>query len=98
MSNLPLIPRPDCKTVTRDFDDDKHVEWCFFCNRPLTLKGIKCFVEMTTTQMMIPVGYGEHKDSQGCYPAGSTCMKKVPKGYRLTKKHSSNLWASLGAA
>lgn len=92
---LPLIPAPKCKTVDRD-SNDNHVDNCFFCNRPLTLKGVACFVEMTTSNMIVPVGR-KVEDSQGCYPAGATCMKKVPKEYRHTKKSDPGLWAHYGA-
>jgi hypothetical protein len=96
MPNLPLIPMPDCKTVEREFDGDKHVDQCFFCDRPLTLKGVKCFVEMTTSNLMVPVGLVV-EDSQGCFPAGSTCCKKVPKEYRITRKMDPGLFAGLEA-
>jgi hypothetical protein len=39
----------------------------------------------------VPVGM-KVKDSQGCFPVGSSCKNLVPEAYRITKKKEPSLW------
>jgi hypothetical protein len=70
-----------------------HTERCLFCNRPMNPARIAYFVEMTTSNEVVPVGTTV-EDSQGCFPVGTSCKNLVPKEYRITKKTDPSLWAA----
>lgn len=94
--NLPLIPVPFAPSDVRDRNrqrraPDNHVDNCLFCERPLSASSIACFVEMTTSCEIVPVGL-RVPDSQGCFPVGSSCQYLVPEEYRVTKQKEPSLW------
>jgi len=93
---LPLISVPFAPTNVRDRNGkrlapDNHVDNCLLCNRPLSASNIACFVEMTTSCKVVPVG-ARVPNSQGCFPVGSSCKHLVPEEYRITKKKDPTLW------
>ena len=96
MKNLPLIPVPFSPTKVRDRNADRaspegHTERCLFCEAPMNPARVAYFVEMTTSNEIVPVGTTV-KNSQGCFPVGSGCKNRVPEGYRITKAKEPSLW------
>lgn len=96
MTVLPLIPVPFAPIEVRERNErrnapDGHTERCLFCDRPMNPARIAYFVEMTTSNEVVPVGTTV-KDSQGCFPVGTSCKNLVPKEYRITKKTNPSLW------
>jgi hypothetical protein len=59
---------------------------CFLCERPLTERALASawLVEHATTGEIIPVGDPRSggPESQGCFPLGSECAKRLPKTLR----------------
>ena len=52
---------------------------CWMCDRDITTKTAQ-YVHMTTSCTLIPVDADEDLfDSQGCFPVGSGCKKKIAK-------------------
>lgn len=93
---LPLIPVPFAPAEERERNARRrapanHAANCLFCERPMSPSSVACFVEMTTSNMVVPVGTSV-PDSQGCFPVGSSCKHLVPEAYRITKKKEPSLW------
>jgi len=53
---------------------------CWMCDRDITTKTAD-HIHMTTSQTLIPVAEEAEDlfDSQGCFPVGSGCKKKIAK-------------------
>jgi hypothetical protein len=99
MKNLPRLPVPFAPSEVRKRNErrdapDGHTERCLFCERPMNPARIAYFVEMTTSNEVVPVGTTV-KDSQGCFPVGSSCKNLVPKEYRMTKKTNPGLFGRI---
>lgn len=59
---------------------------CIVCGRRLNPERIAAWVELDShTGCLIPVGspLSGGETSQGCFPVGSECVKRVPVEYRL---------------
>lgn len=89
MNTLDLIPIPeaDSKAPKRQNADGFHHQ-CLICGRKMSDKAIDrgVWVEMSVRLKLIPVGHplsNDPAESQGCFPVGSECAKKVPAGYRV---------------
>ena len=88
---LPLVPlQADYETQRsneRRFNSDKHVDNCFLCARPLTEKARDngWMVHLHVQLGLIPNGadIDDMSGSQGCFPVGSECAKKIPAAYRF---------------
>lgn len=87
-SALDLIPIPeaDAKAPKRQNADGFHQ--CLICGRKMSDKAVDrgVWVEMSVRLKLIPVGHplsNDPAESQGCFPVGSECAKKVPAGYRV---------------
>lgn len=55
------------------------VEPCFLCGRPLTEQAVEngYLIHLTTADLLVPEDY-VGSDSQGCFPVGSECAKRIP--------------------
>lgn len=100
MAALPLIPVPFAAREVRERNErrdapDGHTERCLFCDRPMNPARIAYFVEMTTSNEVVPVGTTVGEDSQGCFPVGSSCKNLVPEPYRITRKKNPELWTMM---
>ena len=62
------------------FNGSKHVDECFLCGRGLTEKAVENgrFIHLTTSGFLVPQD-AEGVDSQGAFPVGSECAKRLPK-------------------
>lgn len=81
-----LIEIPKAADEVREANDKRYgggMNQCLICRKGMTEKGIEkaWWVHMTTTLMLAPIGT-EVPDSQGLFPVGSECAKKVPPAYR----------------
>jgi hypothetical protein len=54
-------------------------EPCILCERPVNINENTKYVHMLTT--LEAVTEEEHKNSQGLFPIGNECCKKLPKEY-----------------
>lgn len=96
MTTLPLLPAPFAPSEVRERNArrnaaDDHTESCLFCDRPMNPARVAYYVEMTTSNEIVPVGTTV-TDSQGCFPVGTSCKNLVPEPYRITKKKNPSLW------
>lgn len=57
-------------------------ECCHFCGKPLSLKN-RHYVHMTNSNELVNVKVPEEtvENSQGWFPVGPVCKKKVPRGF-----------------
>ena len=57
---------------------------CLFCGRALSLKN-RYWVHMTTSAHLIDVNVDESQvnNSQGWFPIGATCSKKIPSEFSV---------------
>jgi hypothetical protein len=82
---IPIPPRTEYRGRVPDgpdFDDE-----CFLCGRPVVTSRCE-YVHMSTGNELIHTSEVEAlgrdpDDSQGCFPIGSSCARKIPKGYRI---------------
>lgn len=68
-----------------------HTERCLLCERALAPARVAYFVEVTTSNEVVPVGTTV-EDSRGLFPVGSTCKNRVPARYRLTAETNPELF------
>lgn len=69
-----------------------HDERCMACNRPMAnyddQKGT-AMVHMDTEGKLIRIGSADDDDefegSQGCFPIGAECAKKIPAAFRVAR-------------
>lgn len=90
--NENLIPASDFQAEwpvrdanARRFSSSKHSDECFLCGRGLTERAVEngWWIEMTTDGMLIKAGTDTTGlDSQGCFPVGSECAKRLPAGFK----------------
>jgi hypothetical protein len=65
----------------------EHSHTCFICGKPTAQRS---FVHLTTSGFLIPAeldenDLGQHDlESQGCFPIGSECAKKVGREFIVT--------------
>lgn len=68
---------------------DKHVDQCFLCGRGLTEKAKDngWMIHLHTSGVLISNDYLVddlgNNGSQGCFPVGSECAKRVPATFRF---------------
>ena len=84
---MDLLPVPaPVSNAAANYDSSKHDECCLVCKRGMTDKAVTkaVWVEMTTDLKLIPVGHEAEggASSQGMFPVGSECAKRIPKEYR----------------
>lgn len=74
------------KANAERFTTDKHTDECFLCGRGLTAKAVEngWAVHLRTDNMLLPVGepWDSDEQSQGWFPVGSECAKRVPLTHR----------------
>lgn len=62
------------------------IESCRLCNQTISDKVLdkSWFVHMTTNCELFPVAVelGDHEGSQGFFPVGASCAKKIPKEFK----------------
>lgn len=62
-----------------------HDERCVCCNKPMKSSDVKYWVHMTTDWEMTNASEEELSqsgyESQGCFPVGSECAKKIDKKF-----------------
>jgi len=87
MSTSELLEVPYAETRVDNYDGDKHTDSCLLCGRGLSESAIKrgTYVEITVDGYLVPLDYelADSEISQGCFPVGSSCKKRVPKNYHL---------------
>lgn len=70
----------------RDFKPNEDSE-CFLCERGIAEAHAGCWVEMTTSNQLVSSEMPDEEratiDSQGCFPVGKRCARKVPKAFRV---------------
>jgi len=68
------------ETNRERFNGSKHADECFLCGRGLTEKAVENgrFIHLTTDGLLVPQD-AEGIDSQGAFPVGSECAKRLPK-------------------
>jgi len=54
---------------------------CLICKRPIRDDRKAVYVHLTTSYELVPVDT-DPEDSQGCWPVGPECARKVPATYR----------------
>lgn len=61
------------------------IDECFLCGRPLKHSESGVSIHLRTDGMLFPAGdeHWQDPDSQGAFPVGSECAKKLPAEYRL---------------
>lgn len=65
-----------------------HVDECFTCGRGLTESGVSngWYIHLCTDGSLFntqdPATFG-HPESQGCFPVGSECAKRIPRRFRF---------------
>lgn len=93
----PLIPntyQADDESMRANrarFNYQKHNDECFLCGRGLTAKAVENgkMIHLATSNELIhrdddAVASNNDNDgivSQGCFPVGSECAKRIPNGY-----------------
>jgi len=86
-SQLPPIDLPAYDADKREANEARyrsnHVGTCIVCGRPLSRSQADngAWVHMSTDWQVISPDDTE-ADSQGFFPIGSECAKKIPAGYR----------------
>jgi hypothetical protein len=86
-------PRPkwadyqaDDVTFRRNRDQTRlrHVDECFLCGRGLTQSGVDnaWWVHLCTDGTLLTQDDTEH-DSQGCFPVGSECAKRIARPWKF---------------
>lgn len=69
-----------------NYNSDKHDDVCYLCGRGLTAKAVEngYWIEMATDGSLVRNDQGLHPDldSQGAFPVGSECAKKIPLTHR----------------
>lgn len=62
-------------------NNDQH---CLVCNRPMKDED-NTWAHMSVMGELFPADYDnwEDPDSQGCFPVGNSCKKKIPAAYLL---------------
>jgi translation elongation factor EF-4 len=62
----------------QDYNFKKDQDACIVCGKPTNLNDKTKYVHITTDFIVVERNYlGD--DSQGCYPIGNSCCKKLPK-------------------
>jgi len=77
---------PEVRRANYRRSTHNHVDVCFFCGRGLTQSALDrgSWVHMTVGGMLVPRGTEVPDDeSQGCFPVGSECARRIPAEYRL---------------
>lgn len=66
-----------------DLKGTKNSNRCIVCNRPMRDDEVT-WVHMSTGGDLFPIALGNYDDvnSQGCFPVGNSCKKKIPAAYR----------------
>lgn len=61
-----------------------YADQCFLCGRPLTAKAVEngSYIHLTTSGFLVERDY-EGDDSQGCFPVGSECAKRIPRPFKF---------------
>jgi hypothetical protein len=59
-----------------NFKEDQ--EPCIICERPVNINAKTKWIHMTTSLEAVERNY-DQDDSQGCFPIGNDCCKKLPK-------------------
>ena len=79
------------ESPARDFFPHEDSE-CFLCERGMAESAAGCWVEMTTSGKLVSKDIPDEEraglDSQGCFPVGSRCTKRVPKEFRITPEET----------
>jgi len=89
MTTTPLpLEVPDYNADQKEANEarvrDTHAGTCLICGRPLTRSAADngYWVHMSTGwQIILPDD--DESDSQGCFPVGSECAKRIPTEYRI---------------
>lgn len=86
------------RTNAQRYNGSKHEDECFFCGRGLTASGLAnaWWVHLTTSGYLVTQDYGsvredagevqaaeEFRLSQGCFPVGSECAKRIARPYKF---------------
>lgn len=73
----------------RHFDGLKHDDECFLCGRGLTAKALEngYWVHLLTDDTLAPAALEWYSapTSQGAFPVGSECAKRIPRGYKFKR-------------
>lgn len=83
--NATLLPVPaPLSDAESNYDSSKHDDHCLICSRGMTAKAVlkAVWVEMTTSRELISVDHVGEVDSQGMFPVGAECAKRIPKQFR----------------
>jgi hypothetical protein len=62
----------------KNYKFTKHQEPCIICEKPMNITEKTKWIHMTTSLEAVDRNY-EGEDSQGCFPIGNDCCKKLPK-------------------
>lgn len=76
----------DARQLNQMRKTNKAVDECFVCGWGLTQAAVDkaWFIEMTFGGELIAADdRRDREDSQGCFPLGSECAKRVPKEFRI---------------
>jgi hypothetical protein len=71
------------------YNSDKHIEECFLCGRGLTAKALVngWWIHLGTDGTLLtqddPAAIADDTLSQGCFPVGSECAKRIDRPYKF---------------
>lgn len=81
------IPVPFASEKVRRLNQNKpcHGEPCLLCDAEIKNPAAAVHVHMTTSLELVPADeeLTEEQGSQGCFPVGPECAKKVPRRFWL---------------
>ena len=90
---IEVIAREEWDVVTqeqREKNKKKHnrathgINPCHLCEQTISDKSLPTawYVHMSTSAELLPIGIEIFEGSQGYFPIGSACAKRIPKAYK----------------
>ena len=78
MENLVNL-RPLFVNSDKEYNFKSDQEPCILCQKPMYINDNTKYIHMTTD--LYATSLDDHQDSQGMFPIGNDCCKKLPKSF-----------------